>query len=57
MALIQLDIEAVTTNKKAYGLYQRVGFELCGTQPRALKVGSEYYDEYLLVLNLDKEKR
>ena len=55
--LVQLDIEAVTTNKKAFELYQRVGFELCGTQPRALKVGSEYFDEYLLVLKLDEAKR
>ena len=54
--LVQLDIEAVTTNKKAFELYKSVGFELCGTQPRALKVGAEYFDEYLLVLNLDQEK-
>ncbi len=51
--LVQLDIEAVTSNQTALKLYQSVGFELCGTQPRALKVGSEYFDEYLLVLKLD----
>lgn len=55
--LVQLDIEAVTSNVVALKLYKSVGFEVCGTQPRAIKVGSEYFDEYLLVLKLDKVKR
>ena len=50
---VQLDIEVVTTNKRALQLYQKVGFELFGTQPRALKVGNKYFDEHLLVLKLD----
>lgn len=36
----------------AMRLYRRLGFEMYGTEPRALKVGSTYVDEHLMVLKL-----
>jgi len=30
-------------------LYERHGFKICGIEPRALKVGDRFYDEYLMV--------
>lgn len=33
-------------------LYQRLGFQLFGTEPRALKVGGRYVDEHHLILRL-----
>lgn len=36
----------------AMRLYQRFGFQLFGTEPRALKVGDGYVDEHHLILQL-----
>jgi len=38
--------------KAAIQLYRRFGFEVFGTEPRALKVGSEYVDEQHMLLML-----
>jgi ribosomal protein S18 acetylase RimI-like enzyme len=38
--------------EKARRLYRQFGFEIYGTEPRALKVGSQYVDEDLMVLRL-----
>ncbi len=48
----QLHLAVVTTNSVAYQLYRSLGFEVYGTEPRALKSGGEYWDEYLMVLRL-----
>lgn len=50
--LQQLHLAVVTTNEAAYQLYRSLGFEVYGTEPRALKSGEEYWDEYLMVLRL-----
>ena len=50
--LEQLHLAVVTTNSVAYQLYRSLGFEVYGTEPRALKSGGEYWDEHLMVLNL-----
>lgn len=50
--LEQLHLAVVTTNQVAYQLYRSLGFEVYGTEPRALKSGGEYWDEYLMVLHL-----
>ena len=50
--LEQLHLAVVTTNQAAYQLYRSLGFEVYGTEPRALKAGEEYWDEYLMVLRL-----
>ncbi len=44
---------AVAVGQKAAGqLYRKFGFEVYGTEPRALKVGSDYIDEDHMVLRL-----
>lgn len=48
----QIHCSVVTSNKKALKLYQKHGFHIYGTEPKALKVNNDYYDEYLLVLNI-----
>lgn len=42
-------LAVVTSNKPACRLYENAGFKTYGTEPRALKVGAHYYDEYLMV--------
>jgi ribosomal protein S18 acetylase RimI-like enzyme len=39
-------------NVAAIRIYRKLGFELYGTEPHALKVGSEYVDEHLMILRL-----
>ena len=39
-------------NVAAIQTYRKFGFEAYGTEPRALKVGSEYVDEHLMILRL-----
>jgi ribosomal protein S18 acetylase RimI-like enzyme len=46
----QLHTTVVTTNQVALNLYEKNGFKIYGTEPRSLKIGDEFYDEYLLVL-------
>lgn len=38
-----------TRNEDSYNLYLRMGFIVYGTELRALKIGEEYVDEYLMV--------
>lgn len=51
-SIIQLELEVGVDNSAAVQLYKSLGFEVCGVQPRALKVGTEYIDEHLMVLKL-----
>jgi len=48
----QLHAAVVTTAKSARALYRRLSFEPYGLEPRALKVGQDYFDQELLVLRL-----
>ena len=50
--LEQLLLAVVTTNQAAYQLYRSLGFEMYGTEPKALKLGEEYWDEHLMVLDM-----
>ena len=45
--LIQLSVS--TRNTESYALYLRSGFVVYGTEVRAMKVQSDYIDEYLMV--------
>jgi len=45
--LIQLSV--ATTNGRAVRFYERLGFVKYVTEPKALKLGNEYVDEFLLV--------
>ena len=49
----QLHAAVVVTAEPARALYRKLGFEPYGLEPRALKVGEEYFDQELLVLRLD----
>ena len=41
-------------NTPAIRLYQKAGFEIYGTEPRALFVNGRYIDEHMMVRFLDK---
>mgnify|MGYP000255701305 CR=1 FL=1 len=45
----------VASNTAAYALYEKLGFALYGTEPKALYANGTYYDEHLLALDLNKE--
>jgi GNAT superfamily N-acetyltransferase len=49
----QLHAAVVLTAEPARALYRKLGFQPYGLEPRALKVGQEYFDQELLVLRLD----
>ena len=53
--LEQLHLAVVTINQAAYQLYRSLGFEVYGTEPKALKSGEKYWDEYLMALYLLSE--
>jgi len=53
--VLQLHLTVVTTNLGAIKLYQKHGFKIYGTEPRALKIGDVFFDEHLMVLDLTKE--
>jgi len=50
--VIQLHLTVVTTNQMALKLYQKNGFIIYGTEPRALKIGDQFYDEHMMILEL-----
>jgi ribosomal protein S18 acetylase RimI-like enzyme len=51
--VILIELSVVTTNERAYRLYRRHGFEICGVDPCALKHGDRYLDEYQMVRFLE----
>lgn len=48
----QVLLSVVTTNEKAKSLYESLGFESYGVEPRCLKLGDTYYDQHFMVLFL-----
>ena len=48
----ELSLAVVASNTAAYRLYSAAGFRQYGLERRAMKVGSEYYDEVLMALTL-----
>lgn len=48
----QLHLTCVTNNLIAVNFYQKMGFKIYGTEPRALKIGNAFFDEHLMVLQL-----
>ena len=50
----QLHLTCVTNNLSAMALYQKHGFTVYGTEPRALKIGDAFFDEHLMILDLRK---
>ena len=45
----QAHLVVVRGNDSAHGLYARLGFTEYGIEPRALRMGAEYFDEILMV--------
>jgi RimJ/RimL family protein N-acetyltransferase len=45
----QLQLSVATTNIRATRFYERMGFEKYATEPRALKMGGNYIDEFLMM--------
>lgn len=46
----QAELEVVSTNTAAIGLYQKLGFEAVGTMPRAVKYKDGTYADFLLMV-------
>lgn len=51
--VLQLHCAVNTANHQALKLYQKHGFQIFGTEPRALKVGGVFCDLHLMVLKFD----
>ncbi len=45
----QIKLGVVVTNTSAVKLYEKMGFVTYGTEPRAIKVDDNYYDEFLMI--------
>lgn len=52
--LEQILLIVAATQEKPRRLYQSLGFQKYGVEPRSLKVGSEYIDDELMVLYLER---
>ncbi len=51
VALVKLGVAAV--NQPAIRCYERCGFKIYGTEPRAIFYEGKYYDEHLMYCSLD----
>jgi ribosomal protein S18 acetylase RimI-like enzyme len=51
----QLHLTCVTSNLGAAAFYQKQGFKIYGTEPRALKIRDTFFDEHLMILDLTGE--
>ncbi len=49
-SLEQILISVAASQTAACALYESLGFLKYGTEPRALKIGSEYVDEHHMIL-------
>jgi ribosomal protein S18 acetylase RimI-like enzyme len=49
----QMHLTVVSSNGPAQRLYERMGFASYGIEPRALKVDGSYFDEIMMVRQLD----
>ena len=53
LAIVYLGV--VTTNQSAIKSYNRCGFSIYGTEPKALYHDGIYYDEYLMAVEIDSK--
>jgi ribosomal protein S18 acetylase RimI-like enzyme len=47
-----IELTVFSNNQAAKGLYEKFGFKLIGVRPRAIKRGSTYFDEDMMILTL-----
>jgi L-amino acid N-acyltransferase YncA len=50
--LEQLLLTVTASNARAKQLYESIGFEMFGVEPRAIKVGAQYFDKAHMILFL-----
>ena len=55
--LTQLLLGVMETQTAAKRLYESLGFTVYGREPRAIKIGGEFFDEEFMVLNLTVSKQ
>jgi ribosomal protein S18 acetylase RimI-like enzyme len=53
----EVRLTVVASNTVALRLYAGLGFRQYGVDPRALRVGSQYHDELLMVLRVNGSER
>jgi ribosomal protein S18 acetylase RimI-like enzyme len=53
--LLQVSLAVGTEQTAARALYESLGFQVYGRDPRAIRVGNDYIDEDLMVLRLDQK--
>jgi RimJ/RimL family protein N-acetyltransferase len=53
MGALQLHLSVNAENQRARHLYDALGFQAYGTEPRCLRVAGRYYDEVHMCLRLD----
>ncbi|HAT8609224.1 TPA: GNAT family N-acetyltransferase [Legionella pneumophila] len=53
-SVTQLHLTCVVSNFVAQAFYQKQGFRIYGTEPKALKINDTFYDEYLMVLDFNE---
>ena len=51
----QINLNVTATNQRAKQLYAKLGFQEFGLEKNALKLGDVYYDDFYMVLFLNKE--
>lgn len=49
----QLHLTCVTTNLGAVAFYQKHGFKIYGEEPNFLKMNTQYFHEYMMLLELE----
>jgi ribosomal protein S18 acetylase RimI-like enzyme len=52
--LVQVTLTVASEQRAAQHLYSSLGFKTYGREPRSLKVGNSYFDEDLMVFDLDE---
>lgn len=50
--VIQLHLSCATNNLSAIKFYNKHGFKIYGTEPRALKIDDTFFDEHLMILEI-----
>ena len=51
-----ITLAVVSDNASALALYEHMGFRIYGVEPHALKIGSDYFSECLMIQELDTPK-